>query len=153
MKEITAMWPPVSYISSFWCILLGSCCFNLWESPRGCFHMVALLTMRADRIIGLVATNKSLLLSDPVRVLDGAFPWLPVCLRVYLPMCVCATCMCVCTTLGYSFSKKEMKSIVCFLPSPWWAISFYYFTCSSSRVHAATDVQNLSYGVLAIISQ
>lgn len=128
MEEITTMWPPVSYISSLWCILLGSCCFNLWEFPHGCFHMVAWLTMRADRIIGLVAANKLLLLSDPMRVFHDAFPWLLVCLCVYLPTCV-SQCVCMCAhDPGLLVSEKEM----CFLPPPRWAISFYYFTCTSS---------------------
>lgn len=99
-----------------WCILLGSCCFNLWESPRGCFHMVAWLTMRADRIIGLLAANKSLLLSDPVSVCSMARS--PECSRacVFIYQRVCRN-VCV-HDPRLLVSEKEMKSIVCFLPPP-----------------------------------
>lgn len=142
MEEITAMWPPVSYISSLWCILLGSCCFNLWEFPHGCFHMVAWLTMRADRIIGLVAANKLLLLSDPMRVFHDAFPWLLVCLCVYLPTCV-SQCVCMCVhDPGLLVSEKEMKSIV-FSPSP--TVSHFFLLLHLHFLARPTDAQNLSY--------
>lgn len=110
MKEITAIWPPVSYISSSSCILLGSCCFNLWEFPCGWFHTVAWLTMRAGWIIGPVAANKLLLLSDPVSV----------CVRWRVPLNACVlSCLFtnVCTTPSYLFPKRKWNPLcVCSLP-------------------------------------
>lgn len=72
--------------------------------------------MRADGILGLLAANKSLLLSDPVSV----------CSMERSPECLCAcvfiyqrVCRNVCVhDLGVLVSEKEMKSIVCFLSLP-----------------------------------
>lgn len=114
MKEITAIWTPVSYISSLWCILLGSCCFNLWASPCGCFHMVAWLTMRAGRIIRPVAANKSLLLSDPVSVCSMARSPECLCACVFIYRVCRNVCVCVRVTPGYLFQKRKWNPLCAF---------------------------------------
>lgn len=78
--------------------------------------MVAWLTMRADGIIGLLAANKSLLLSDPVSVCSMARSPECLCACVFIYQRVCRN-VCV-HDLGVLVSEKEMKSIVCFLPPP-----------------------------------
>lgn len=96
--------------SSSRCILLSSCCFNLWESPHGCFNMVAWLSTRVDRIIGLVAANKFLFLSDPVSA----------CSIPRSPGCLCA-CLFICplahTNQGYLYPKRKLNPL-CVFPSP-----------------------------------
>lgn len=85
--------------------------FQFVGVPRGCFHMVAWLTMRANRIIRPVAANKSLLLSDLVRVFHSALLLKLVRLCVYLAKLVCA---CVCTTLGYLFQERKWNPLCVF---------------------------------------
>lgn len=93
--------------------------------------MVAWLTMRADRIIRLMAANKSLLLSDPVSV--SSMEWMNACVLACLFTNVCVSqCVCVYDPRVTCFPKRKWN-LLCFPPPPQWAISFYYFTCTSSR--------------------
>lgn len=127
-----------SCTSSSRCILLSSCCFNLWESPHGCFNMVAWLSTRVDRIIGLVAANKFLFLSDPVSA----------CSIPRSPGCLCA-CLFIWplahTSQGYLYPKRKLNPLCVFsLPHG----EPFLFITPPVLPHAPMlqTTQNLSYG-------